>query len=166
MKTNNKTKVKKVSLLRDVFSFDPFSKSSEKIEKDEMIVHERNKTAFTGFLSLSVLIVIYAIFSSFFDLKYISDSLYLILSIVNYGMLIIFCKKGIVKHTLAWTGLIFGILTLPGFSTMLILKPFEEHKYYAIFMIILIIIFAILLYQIANTIYKKSITSDGEIDEK
>ncbi len=162
MKTNNKTKVKKVSLLRDVFSFDPFSKSGEKIEKDEMIVHERNKTAFTGFLSLSVLIVIYAIFSSFFDLKYISDSLYLILSIVNYGMLIIFCKKGIVKHTLAWTGLIFGILTLPGYSTMLILKPFEEHKYYALFMIILIIIFAILLYQIANIVYKKSQKVENE----
>lgn len=156
MKTNNETKVKKVSLLRDVFSFDPFSKSSEKIEKDEMIVHERNKTAFTGFLSLSVLIVIYAIFSSFFDLKYISDSLYLILSIINYGMLIIFCKKGIVKHSLAWSGLIFGILTLPGYSTILILKPFEEHKFYGLIMPILTIILAILLYQIANIVYKKS----------
>ena len=166
MKTNNEIKKKKVSLLRDVFSFDPFSKSSEKIEKDEMIVHERNKITYTGFVALLCLFTLYGMLADFFDLRNISMYIFIILGIVNYGMLLGFCKKGIVQHTQSWSSLIFGLLTFPFMFICLILKPFEENKFYGIIQPTLIIILVILLYQIANIVYKKSQKSEeGENNE-
>ena len=95
MKTNNETKVKKVNLLRDVFSY-PL-KSSEKIEKDEMIVHERNKITYTGFTALTAIIILFGIFADTFDWEQmISLSILTLVGLVKYIMLIAFCKKGIV----------------------------------------------------------------------
>ncbi|MBQ5883395.1 MAG: hypothetical protein IIW72_02590, partial [Clostridia bacterium] len=108
MKTNNETKVKKVSLLRDVFSVEIFSKQIQEIDKDEMIIYERNKLSYTGMNILSILLVVYAICADTFDLtKNISTSIFFILGITNYFMLIGFCKTGVVKHTQAQNSLIY-----------------------------------------------------------
>ena len=162
MKTNNETKKKKVSLLKDIFSFDPFSKSSEKIEKDEMIVHERNKIAYTRFVAILCLFTPYGMLADFFDLRNISMYVFIILGIVNYGMLLGFCQKGIVQHAQSWSSLIFGLLTFPFMFICLILTPFEEHKFYSIIQPTLIIFLIVLLYQIANIVYKKSQKVENE----
>ncbi len=157
MKSNVNNKKKKVSLLRDVFSY-PL-KSSEKIEKDEMIVHERNKITYTGLTVLITSIVIFSILADTFNLgekTLFSVPVLSLVGLVKYIMLILFCKKGIVKHAEAWNSLIFGILTFPCMFVCFILTPFEENKFYSIIQPTLIIILAILLYQIANIIYKKS----------
>ena len=166
MKTNNETKMKKVSLLRDVFSVDIFSKQIQEIDKDEMIIYERNKLSYTGMNILTILLVVYAICADTFDIKEdISSAILFILGITNYFMLIGFCKTGVVKHSQAQTSLIYTLITLPSAFATLIHIPFSEYKYGGLVMI-LAIPFAILLYQIANIVYKKSITSDGENDEK
>lgn len=156
MKTNNKTKVKKVSLLRDVFSVEMFSKQIQEIDKDEMIIYERNKLSYTGMNILSILLVVYGLCADTFDIsKYIGTSIFFILGITNYFMLIGFCKTGVVKHSQAQTSLIYTLITLPSAFATLIHIPFGEYKYGGLVMI-LAIPFVILLYQIANTIYKKS----------
>ena len=166
MKTNNETKVKKVSLLRDVFSVEMFSKQIQEIDKDEMIIYERNKLSYTGMNILSILLVVYGLCADTFDIsKYIGTSIFFILGITNYFMLIGFCKTGVVKHSQAQNSLIYTLITLPATFATLIHIPFSEYKYGGLVMI-LAIPFAILLYQIANIVYKKSIVSGGESDEK
>ncbi len=166
MKTNNKTKVKKVSLLRDVFSVEMFSKQIQEIDKDEMITYERNKLSYTGMNILSILLVVYGLCADTFDIsEYIGISIFFILGITNYFMLIGFCKTGVVKHSQAQSSLIYTLITLPCAFGTLINIPFNEYKYGGA-TFILSIPFAILLYQIANIVYKKSIVSEGESDEK
>ena len=166
MKTNNETKVKKVSLLRDVFSVEMFSKQIQEIDKDEMIICERNKLSYTGMNILTILLVVYAICADTFDIKEdISTAILFILGITNYFMLIGFCKTGVVKHSQAQTSLIYTLITLPCAFGLLINIPFSEYKYGGA-TFILSIPFAILLYQIANTVYKKSIVLEDESDEK
>ena len=155
MKTNNKTKVKKVSLLRDLFSY-PL-KSSEKIEKDEMIVHERNKITYTGFTALTAVIILFGIFADIFDWEHlISLSILTLVGLVKYIMLIAFCKKGIVRHAESWSSLLFGVFTLPTSFVCLALTPFAKSDFYIYLQPALIILLIIVLYQIANIVYKKS----------
>ncbi len=156
MKTNNETKVKKVSLLRDIFSIDLFSKRAQEIDKDEMVIYERNKLSFLGMTTTTCLLTIYALCADFFDItKHIGTTIFFILGITNYIMLIGFCKTGVVKHMQAQTSLIWTLITLPCTFGTLINIPFSEYKYGAA-TFILVIPFAILLYQIANIVYKKS----------
>lgn len=157
MKTNNETKMKKVSLLREIFSYNLFN--SEKIEKDEMIVHERNKITYTG---LTILIAAIIIFSIFVDIFSLGEKTLLVLPVlslvglVKYIMLIAFCKKGVVRHAEAWSSLLFGIFTLPTSFVCLALTPFAKSDFYIYLQPALIIFLIIVLYQIANIIYKKS----------
>lgn len=160
MKTNNERKKKKVSLLRDILSIELFSKKAWENDKDEMITYERNKLSYTGMNILSILLVVYSICADTFDLtKNISTSIFFILGITNYFMLIGFCKTGVVKHTQAQNSLIYTLITLPATFATLIHIPFTEYKY-GVLVMILAIPFAILLYQIANIVYKKSQKSE------
>jgi len=162
MKTNNEIKKKKVSLLRDILSIDLFSKKAWENDKDEMITYERNKLSYTGMNILSILLVVYSICADTFDLtKNISTSIFFILGITNYFMLIGFCKTGVVKHTQAQNSLIYTLITLPATFATLIHIPFTEYKY-GVLVMILAIPFAILLYQIANIVYKKSQKDENE----
>ena len=162
MKTNNDIKKKKVSLLRDIFSIDLFSKKAWENDKDEMITYERNKLAYTGMNILSILLVVYGFCADTFDFtKNISTSIFFILGITNYFMLIGFCKTGVVKHTQAQSSLIYTLITLPATFATLIHIPFTEYKY-GVLVMILAIPFAILLYQIANIVYKKSQKVENE----
>ncbi len=164
MKTNNETKVKKVSLLRDVFSIEPFSKRATEIDKDEMVIHVRNKLSYLGMTITSCLLTIYAFCADSFKLEHVGISILFILGITNYIMLVGFCKTGVVKHSQAWTALIYSIITLPCTLTGLVYIPFDKYKFGG-FVLILAVPFAITFYQIANTIYKKSIITEGENDE-
>ncbi len=157
MKSNVNNKKNKISLLRDVFSY-PL-KSSEKIEKDEMIVHERNKITYTGFTGLTGVIILFSVFADTFNL---GEKILLCLPVlslvglVKYIMLIAFCKKGIVKHAESWSSLLFGVFTLPVSLVCLALTPFGKSDFYIYAQPALIVLLIIVLYQIANIVYKKS----------
>ncbi len=157
MKNNVNNKKKKISLLREIFSYNLFN--SEKIEKDEMIVHERNKITYTGLTILIAAIIIFSIFADIFSL---GEKILLCLPVlslvglVKYIMLIAFCKKGIVKHAESWSSLLFGVFTLPVSFVCLALTPFGKSDFYIYVQPALIIFLIVLLYQIANIVYKKS----------
>ena len=162
MKTNNETKKKKVSLLRDTLSIGLFSKKAQENDKDEMITYERNKLSYTGMVILSILLVVYGFCADFFDItKHIGTTIFFILGITNYIMLIGFCKTGVVKHLQVQNSLIWTLITLPCAFGTFIHIPFSEYKY-GVVTFILIIPFAILLYQIANIVYKKSQKVENE----
>ena len=157
MKTNANYKNNKISLLREIFSYSLFN--SEKIEKDEMIVHERNKITYTGLTILIAAIIIFSIFADIFSLGEKTLLVLPVLSLVGlvkYIMLIAFCKKGVVRHAEAWGSLLFGIFTLPTSFVCLALTPFAKSDFYIYLQPALIILLIIVLYQIANIIYKKS----------
>ena len=156
-KNNVNNKKKKVSLLREIFSYNLFN--SEKIENDEMIVHERNKITYTGLTILIATIIIFSIFADIFSLGEKTLLVLPVLSLVGlvkYIMLIAFCKKGIVRHAESWSSLLFGVFTLPTSFVCLALTPFAKSDFYIYLQPVLIILLIIVLYQIANIIYKKS----------
>ena len=157
MKSNVNNKKKKVSLLREIFSYNLFN--SEKIENDEMIVHERNKITYTGLTILIATIIIFSIFADIFSLGEKTLLVLPVLSLVGlvkYIMLIAFCKKGIVRHAESWSSLLFGVFTLPVSLICLALTPFAKSDFYIYLQPALIILLIIVLYQIANIVYKKS----------
>lgn len=157
MKSNVNNKKKKVSLLREIFSYNLFN--SEKIENDEMIVHERNKITYAGLTVLIAAIIIFSIIADIFNL---GEKILLCLPVlslvglVKYIMLIAFCQKGIVRHAESWSSLLFGVFTLPVSFICLALTPFAKSDFYIYLQPALIILLIIVLYQIANIIYKKS----------
>lgn len=157
MKSNVNNKKKKISLLREIFSYNLFN--SEKIENDEMIVHERNKITYTGLTILIATIIIFSIFADIFSLGEKTLLVLPVLSLVGlvkYIMLIAFCQKGIVRHAESWSSLLFGVFTLPVSFICLALTPFAKSDFYIYLQPALIILLIIVLYQIANIIYKKS----------
>ena len=130
-----------------------------------MIVHERNKITYSGLTILIIAIIIFSIIADIFNLGE-KTLLYLpvltLVGLIKYIMLILFCKKGIVKHAEALSSLIFGIFTLPTSFICIVLTPFIESDYYIYTQPTLIIFLIVLLYQIANILYKKSQKVENE----
>ena len=83
-----------------------------------------------------------------------------LVGLVKYIMLIAFCKKGIVRHAESWSSLLFGVFTLPTSFICLALTPFAKSDFYIYLQPTLIILLIIVLYQIANIVYKKSQKED------
>lgn len=149
--------MKKISLLKDCFSKETISGKSD---KDEMIIYERNKISHIGMTILTGVFVLYAILSDTFNLPSNSQYILMCIGIVNYIMLITYCKKGIVKHQGAVSAFIWSILTLPLSIVNLLLDKIIQGKIYGIIAVIAIIIVALILYFICNIIYKKSFDED------
>ena len=176
--------MKKISLLKDCVSKEAFR---EKPNKDEMILYERNKITYTGMNILILLLVVFGLLDTIFDIFNIHINFFnfllgnifnfsldytfnindidfrdivlcidMIIGAVNYSMLIAYCKKGIVKHSAALTSFLWSIVTLPLAIVELFLGKILQEKVQPI----AIIIIALLLYFICNTIYKKSFDED------
>ena len=90
------------------------------------------------------------------DFNDIGLCIYIIIGAVNYSMLIAYCKKGIVKHSAALASFIWSILTLPLSIVKLLLGKILQENIFLTVQPIAIIIVALILYFICNTIYKKS----------
>ena len=94
------------------------------------------------------------------DFRDIKLCIHMIIGAVNYSMLIAYCKKGIVKHGAALGSFLWSIIALPLAIVELFLgKILQENIFYRVQPIAIIII-ALLLYFICNTIYKKSFDED------
>lgn len=154
----------KVSLLKDCISADTFS---GKAEKDEMIIFERNKVSYGGMNALMCILLVFGIWADIVDLRgCISQYICMAIGIVNYGMLITFCYKGIVKHHAAFNAFIWSFFTLPLSIVNLFLDKIVVGKIYVIVLpieIVLLIVFVavvIFLYIVSDFIYKKSSKED------
>ncbi len=145
----------KVSLIKDIFSKESFSSST-----DERILSERNNISDRGMTALIALLVIFGLLSDIFNIGRVSQYILMIIGVVNYGMLIAYCKKGIVKHGSAVTVFIWSILTLPFAIVNQFLDMFVQGKMYVIIQPILTIAIPVLLYVVGSIIYKKAMREE------
>ncbi len=147
----------KISLLKDCFSKETFD---AKTDTDEMIISERNKISYVGMMALMCLLFVFGILADTFDINGISHCISMFIGIVNYGMLIAFCRKGIVKHHASLTAFIWSIITLPLSIVNMFLDKIIKGKIYVIVSPITIIVVAISLYVVCDFIYKKALNED------
>lgn len=144
----------KNNLLKDCFSKEILE---EKTENDEMIIAERNKVSYVGMTALIGLLFSFGILADTFDITEVSSYISLAIGVVNYGMLIYFCTKGIVKHLAALSAFVWSVITLPLSIVNTFLDIIITGKTYVIVSPIAIIVVAMLLYTVANLIYKKAL---------
>ncbi len=147
----------KISLLKDCFSKETFE---GKADTDEMIISERNKISYAGMAVLTALLFVFGILADTFDIGGISQYISMTIGIVNYGMLIGFCKKGIVKHATALTAFIWSVITLPLSIVNLFLDKIIEGKIYVIVQPIAIVVITISLYVACNVVYKNALKEE------
>ncbi len=151
----------KTSLLKTLFSK---STLNGKAEKDEMIIYERNKITHCGFTILTGIMVFCGIIADTLDIildfKLTSQHILLIIGSVSFGMLVAFCKKGVVNHQFAWVTFLWGVLTLPLAINNVFLDMIVTGKVYAIVSPIVIIVLIFIAYEICNIIYKRSQKED------
>ncbi len=148
----------KTSLLKDCFSKEVFA---QKTENDEMIIAVRNKISYCGLTILTALIFILGILADTFDIKLVSQYLSMAIGAVNYGMLIAFCKKGVVGHSAAFTAFLWSMIPLPLSITNAFLDKIVEGMTFAIVQPIVIILIAIALYAVSNAVYKKAVAEEA-----
>jgi hypothetical protein len=148
----------KKSLLKDCFSKEVFA---QKTENDEMIVAVRNKISYCGLTILTALVFILGILADTFDIGLVSQYLSMAIGAVNYGMLIAFCKKGVVGHSSAVTAFIWSVITLPLSITNAFLDKIVKGMTFAIVQPIVIILIIAALYAVSNAVYKKAVSEEA-----
>ena len=148
----------KTNLLKDCFSKESFA---QKTENDEMISAVRNKISYCGLTVLTALVMLFGILADTLDLGFISHYISMAIGAVNYGMLIAFCKKGVVGHSAAFTAFIWSIITLPLSITNAFLDKIVEGMTFAIVQPIVIILIIAALYAVSNAVYKKAVAEEA-----
>ena len=141
-------------LFKDCFSKESFT---GKAEKDEMVLYERNKISFVGMTVLTGLLFIFGVFADSLDLRGVSQYISAIIGMVNFGMLIVFCNKMIVKHSMACISFIWSIFTLPLAIVNLFLDKIIKGKIFLIIQPISIVLIVIVMYIIADIVYIKAL---------
>jgi len=143
-------KKSKISLLKDLESSMSlaFDKDKQK-NRDERVIKEKNEIVCEGLCALVSILTIFALISNIAEFGITIWHIMIVIGIVEYGMLIAFCKKCLIKdNEMFFTVFIGSILTLPAsifnHTTWMDKSPF-------IFVILMIV-----LYQIANIIYKRA----------
>lgn len=136
-------------LFRDCFSKKAFT---GKTDKDEMMIYERNRIYFIGMQILTYILIFG--FSNTYDLfvKNIDDAMNyieLIIGIVYYVMLLIFCKRGVVMQSSALITFFWSMTIIP-FSI------FDMLGSLLIATIGFVVIFTI-LYIIADIVYLRAL---------
>ena len=141
-------------LFRDCFSKKAFT---GKTDKDEMMIYERNRIYFIGMQILTYILIFG--FSNTYDLfvKNIDDAMNyieLIIGIVYYVMLLIFCKRGVVMQSSALITFFWSMTIIPFkiFDMLLI----NKEGSLLIAPIGFVVIFTI-LYIIADIVYLRAL---------
>ena len=148
----------KTNLLKDCFSKESFA---QKTENDEMISAVRNKISYCGLTVLTTLVMLLGILADTLDLGFISHYISMAIGAVNYGMLIAFCKKGVVGHSSAATAFIWSIIALPLSITNAFLDKIVTGITFAIVQPIVIILIIAALYAVSNAVYKKAVGEEA-----
>ena len=158
-----KMKEQKASLLNEFEKMNPFTSKDKKQEKilDERIVNENNKVISSMYFILLFLLVLTNIFSNIINVTITLKCINILIAITSYIGLLILCKnKAIEGNNNIWMFIIWGIIYLP----VSIYIPFSdfiytniENKIFVLLIVLGTIIgLPILLYQIANIVYKKN----------
>ncbi|MBR3918758.1 MAG: hypothetical protein IKJ59_08490 [Clostridia bacterium] len=141
-------------LFKDCFSKESFT---GKAEKDEMVLYERNKISYVGMTVLTCLITLFGFFADSLELRGVSQYISAIVGIVNYGMLIVFCNKIILKHSMACISFIWSIFTLPMAIVNLFLDKIIRGEIFLIIQPIAIVLIVIVMYAVADVIYIRAL---------
>ena len=141
-------------LFKDCFSKESFT---GKAGKDEMVLYERNKISYVGMTVLTCLITLFGFFADSLELRGVSQYISAIVGIVNYGMLIVFCNKIILKHSMACISFIWSIFTLPMAIVNLFLDKIIRGEIFLIIQPIAIVLIVIVMYAVADVIYIRAL---------
>ena len=141
-------------LFRDCFSKESFT---GKAEKDEMVLYERNKISYVGMTVLTCLMTLFGFLADSLELRGVSQYISAIVGIVNYGMLIVFCNKIILKHSMACISFIWSIFTLPMAIVNLFLDKIIRGEIFLIIQPIAIVLIVIVMYAVADVIYIRAL---------
>lgn len=145
-------KENKKSLLKEIFSEETFNANNE---KDERISAERNKIMYSGMTVLTLILVIVGILSDIFKFTINCSLLFIIIGIVNFIMLLCFCKNNVVNQTSTFTSFIWSIITLPfSIYNLFLDKVITNLGVFVIIQPILVVLTIIFVYEIANIFYK------------
>ena len=155
--------MKKVSLLIKDTSFDIFNLKKD-IEMDERVLFERNKIMNNGFnVLLSILFIIIPItnlFKIYIDSEYILG----IVALVCYIMLLYFCSKDLIKDNNCIAFLLIASIQLPISLANIAMNGIAQGEPINLIVpniiIILTIIVIILMYILANNLYKGAVTKE------
>ena len=104
---------------------------SRKTEKDERILYERNNVYYIGMYILTIFIIFiqgrrYDLFANNIDA--LIDFMMLFLGIVYYIMLLIFCKRGVVKHSSVLLTFCLAMFTIPSEIVNFCLTMFTDSS--------------------------------------
>ena len=141
-------------LFKDCFSKESFT---GKAEKDEMVLYERNKISYVGMTVLTCLMTLFGFLADSLELRGVSQYISAIVGIVNYGMLIVFCNKIILKHSMACISFIWSIFTLPMAIVNLFLDKIIRGEIFLIIQPIAIVLIVIVMYTVADVIYIRAL---------
>ena len=87
----------------------------------------------------------------------VSQYISAIVGIVNYGMLIVFCNKIILKHSMACISFIWSIFTLPMAIVNLFLDKIIRGEIFLIIQPIAIVLIVIVMYTVADVVYIRAL---------
>lgn len=151
---------KKVSLVKDVFKANIVKKDSKiQIVKDERIISENNKIMNITFNILVCILVLISIIMDTINIDINSNIIFISVGVVSYIGLILMCKNNSIEgNESAGIFFIWSIFTLPiSIFNYIddILYKFVNKKSFFIIEICISIILVVILYQIANGIYRK-----------
>ena len=141
-------------LFKDCFSKESFT---GKAEKDEMVLYERNKISYVGMTVLTCLMTLFGFLADSLELRGVSQYISAIVGIVNYGMLIVFCNKIILKHSMACISFIWSIFTLPMAIVNLFLDKIIRGEIFLIIQPIAIVLIVIVMYAVADVVYIRAL---------
>lgn len=145
-------KEKKLSLLKEI--------GKEKIIKDERITGENNKIVSTVYSALVSILVFGSVIFDMINVKINSSIIFMVIGIVSYIGLILLCKKNAIEGNKgADSFFIWSIFTLPASMWNSVddyIYECENEKISIIVGLVGIVVLTEVLYQIANTVYKKN----------
>ena len=156
---------KKKSLLNELEKMNPFRKKEknepkeEKI-KDERIINENNEIISNMYCLLIIILYLIIIISDTLMVRINARLISISVGLVSYIGLILLCKKNAIEGNKgAFALFIWGIITFPC-AIFNVLDDYIYKKIESLLAIILslggVIILTVLLYQIANIVYKKN----------
>lgn len=154
-------KKEKISLLRDVFKVYTLKKGSKtNIINDERVISENNKIMNVTFNILVCVLVLVLIITDTINVKINSNVIFACIGIVTYIGLILMCKKNAIEgNEYSVPFFLWSIFTLPitTFNSMFdILYRIINNDVFILVDLFISIMIVVVLYNIANFIYKKS----------
>ena len=154
---------KKVSLIKDINKIQIKKNKDSKLEiiRDERIVNENNKIMSDMFNLLICILVFGSIICDTINVKINTHIIFIVIGTVSYIGLILMCKKNIIEgNEYSGTFFIWSFITLPLSIFNIIDNSYYQNSDNIEIVVIaelsITLILSIILYQIANAIYRKN----------